>query len=247
MAKWENWLVLVRTWVNGARRIGKSVLWSEEMRRIIIVLLIVCLCASTLNAALVTYERITSNSEVDISGQLTLHVSSNGNVYDDVLGVTVNKVKFKFTNNAGGIDSAISEIYFYDGSLLNMYSIDDSFPGVDFEDLGESTNPAELPGYNPDYSLLAVLSATEAENPGSKKGVNVGQWIDIGYTLLPGKTFQDLLNDMATGEVVVGVHVKSIEQSGGGSAQSDSFITVPEPATICLLGIGGLLLRRRRG
>ena len=35
-------------------------------------------------------------------------------------------------------------------------------------------------------------------------------------------------------------------QSGGDTVSSGSIIATPEPATICLLGLGGLLLRRRR-
>ncbi|MBW8035772.1 MAG: PEP-CTERM sorting domain-containing protein [Planctomycetes bacterium] len=219
------------------------------MKRIAIVLFIVGLCASNLYAALCSFDRIEGNEGVDISDQLKVNVSSNGQMLDSILGEMVDKVTFKFTNKTGGVDSSITEIYFYDGSLLNMYSIDDSHPNVYFEDLGASTNPGELPGYQPNYELLSVLSATEAENPESKKGVKTGEWIEIGYTLLPGKTFQDLLDDMETREVVIGIHVKSIDQPGGG-AESDSFILntviVPEPATIGILALGSLLVIRKR-
>lgn len=205
----------------------------------------VCLFVSSLYATMVpiSFERITGNSSVDIAGQLMLNVSENSPVYDSVLGQYVNKVTFKFINN-GPVASSISEIYFYDGVLLNMYSIDDSCPGVYFEDLGESTSPALLPGYNPDNGLVVVLSATEAENPDSQKGVNATEWVKVGYTLKPGKTIDNLLADMAAGEVVIGVHVKAI---GGGGA-SDSFITTPEPATLAMLGIGAiaLFIKRRR-
>jgi len=209
----------------------------------------VFLCTFNLNAAVCSFVRITDdNGLLDISDQLKVIISSNGQVYDDVYEQNVNKVTFKFQNLEDGIGSSISEIYFYDGSLLNMCSIDDSYDGVDFEQIGETVSPGHLPGYtpdnNPNFSLVSLLSATEAENPSPKKGVNPGQWIKIGFTLLPGKTFQDLLDEMEAQRVVVGIHVQSIDS---GTDQSDSFIaTIPEPATLAMLAAGGLALIRKR-
>ncbi|MHC4552039.1 MAG: PEP-CTERM sorting domain-containing protein [Planctomycetota bacterium] len=218
------------------------------MKRISVGVIVLSLFTANLYGALgdFSFDRVTASSSVDISGQLKLNVSSGGQEWDETYKQNVNKVTFKFSNIAGGIDAVISEIYFYDGVLLNMYSIDDSYPGVNFEGIGMDTNPSALSGYKPSSTLVGVLGATEAVNPEPLNGVKVGGWIKIGYTLLPDKTFQDLLDDMASGEVVVGVHVKSIEQPEGNSP-SDSFIsTVPEPATLSILGLGSVLLLRRR-
>lgn len=189
-------------------------------------------CTASLHAGWYSFDRITANSTVDIAGQLSVDIYEKGQ-----------NVAFEFVNN-GPVASSISEIYFYDGALLDMYSIDDSCSGVDFEDLGANTNPSSLPGYNPDPALLVVLSATEATNPEPAYGIKPGDWLTVVYTLQTGKTYQDLVANLANGEVVVGIHVKSIEQSGGGTA-SDSFIT-PEPTTMALMALGGLLLRKRK-
>jgi len=183
-----------------------------------------------------TFNRVTANCDLNVAGQLFVDVTAVGE-----------DVEFKF-RNSGPVLSSISEIYFYDGVLLDMYSIDDSSSGVNFENLGDNTNPKTLPGYtNP--SLLEVLSATEAETPEPANGIKPNEWLSIGYTLQ--SDYQALLDNLANGQVVIGIHVKSINCEPTdplADAESDSFINnhIPEPATICLLGLGGLLLRRKR-
>ena len=199
------------------------------MKKIVLILTIGVLCSTSVRAGLCSFDRVTNNSVVNIEGQLSVDVYSVG---DDVA--------FKFYNN-GPVASSISEIYFYDGVLLDMSSVDDTCEGVDYEDIGNKTSPKTLSGYDPDPALLEVFSAIEAESPEPAYGIKPGDWLTITYTLQLGKTYQDLVADLASGEVVVGIHVKSI----GAGATSDSFIT-PEPATMALLALGGLLVRRKK-
>ena len=191
------------------------------------------------SATVITFNRITSNSDINIESQLFIDVIVNGS-----------GVKFKF-RNAGTVLSSISEIYFYDGVLLDMWSIEDSCQGVNFEDLGQNTSPNKLPGYSPDKNVLVVLSATEAEGPEPANGVKPNDWLSIGYTFKNGKNFQNLLDDLASGEVVIGIHVKAIDcavTDPDASTMSDSFVSnpLPEPMTMALLALGGLMLRRKK-
>ncbi|NUN98546.1 MAG: PEP-CTERM sorting domain-containing protein, partial [Candidatus Omnitrophica bacterium] len=74
-----------------------------------------------------------------------------------------------------------------------------------------------------------------------------GEWLGVGFNLLSGKTFADVLADIADGDLRIGIHVQGFRNGG-----SESFVNngvVPEPATVGLLAAGLLSLaagRRRR-
>jgi hypothetical protein len=180
------------------------------------------------------FQNITNNNagDADIGeAQLFMDVSDSGS---DVL--------FTF-RNVGPEASNISEIYFDDGSLLGISMILDSPPSVDF-DLGAS--PPNLPGggsISPPFQTTAGFSAS-AENPAPARGVGPGESVGIKFSLINGKVYQDVIDELLATTVRVGIHVTSFESGG-----SEAFINAPEPTTAALLGLGGLLLvalKRRR-
>jgi hypothetical protein len=191
-----------------------------------------------INAQAIPYEfeRITSNNLENVAAQLSVEVTSfNGN-----------QVQFLFANS-GPVASSITTIYFDDDSLLSNPQIQDTPPLVDFD---TSATPADLPGGDsivPAFVANAALS-TQRVNPPPDTGVNPGETVTIIFDLLAGNVFQNVLEDLDTGDLRIGLHVQSIGQSGG----SDSFVNVgnkvPEPGTLILLGAGllGLWVIRRR-
>lgn len=204
-----------------------------------------CLCVSNLYAILapVTYsfQHVTANHPGDAAigeFQLSMEVSP-----------TANGVQFTFHND-GPDPSVITQIYFYDGLLLDLSSIDNTCDGVTL--IEEEGNLGHLPGFEPDEEVLIVYGAADRLTQGGiSNGVDAGQpgeWVTIHWTLQEGGDFETLLDLMAQQEVVIGVHVQAFNSGG-----SESFINnlhynlVPEPVTLLLLGFGSLtlLLKRR--
>ena len=74
-------------------------------------------------------------------------------------------------------------------------------------------------------------------------GVNPGESLGILFDLQPGSAFGDVLAQLVSGELRIGIHVQGFASGG-----SESMVNVPEPGTGVLLGLGlvFMLAPRRR-
>jgi len=178
------------------------------------------------------FYNITNNNPTDASiGEAQLFV--------DVSDEFANQVLFTF-RNTGPYASSISEIYFDDGSLLGIADIINDSPYVVFV---QDASPPELPGanlINPPFETTAGFLA-ESVPPPVHRGVGPGEKVGILFDLLPAATYQDVINQLYGGSLRIGGHVIGFECGG-----SESFVNVPEPATIVLFGLGGLVFLRKR-
>jgi hypothetical protein len=173
------------------------------------------------------FECVTQNRAGDCAigeSQLSLSLADAGS------GV----VRFEVAN-AGPERSVVSEIYFDDGALLGSLTVL-SAPGVDFE-IG--ARPPNLPGWrslDPVFRASVGLSSQSRPSPVAN-GIGVGEFLAIEFTLQGGQGFQDLIDQLASGELRVGLHVIAFDSQG-----SESFVNVPvpEPASGALLA-GGLV------
>ncbi len=178
------------------------------------------------------------------------------------------RVGFKFDNNSI-ISSSITDIYFDacpdTGSSL-LFSNVSIFEGqgVDFS---KSANPATLPGgaeLTPPFDKYPEYSA-DSDSPVSHNGINPNEWLKLVFTLNYNRTIDDVIAEIAAGDsttdknLQVGIHIQSLpkdihygwcccpppDYSDSASAINCTQPT-PEPATICLLGLGALSLVIRK-
>ncbi len=162
-----------------------------------------------------------------------------------VTELSPNSVEFLF-KNAGPEPSSIAQIYF-ENSVLDAITQIVNQTGVNFE-LGAS--PGNLPGANnasPAFQVTPGFAASAAK-PAPINGVNPYEQVGIICSLKSGAAWQDVVDDIATGDLRIGMHTTSI----GATSGSEGFINnpggndVPEPATLALLAAGFMGVRRTR-
>ena len=173
--------------------------------------------------------------------------TSNGLYYDDPgldfsMDVTngVNIADFTFYNEST-IDCSLARIYFDDGTLLGITNIIGS-DGAEFSEI--YPGPGNLPSGNlldPKFVADREFSIGGEAAPKQKGLDNPDEWLKVTFDLINGGTLGDVIDELNTGVLRVGVHVIAFPDG-----TSESALAVPEPATICLLGLGALALIRKR-
>jgi hypothetical protein len=143
------------------------------------------------------------------------------------------QVLFVF-HNAGPIDSTITQIYFYDGTLSGLASIYQP-AGVSF---ARDFTPGHLPGLPPHPTASFDV---DASNPAPQNGVNPGEKVGILFDLLDGVDYDDVLAAIGSQDLLIGMHVQSISTGSWSEGMiAVPGVVVPEPASI--LGLGTILL-----
>jgi hypothetical protein len=208
------------------------------------------------HATTLSFENITNNNNVDLTGQLSVDVNS--------IGTT--GVEFTFYNNVG-LDSSLTDIYFDLGSNLIFSDISitndsDGLASIDDVYFKEGAKTPVLPGAN--GNPLNFTSDYDAGAKNVKKGLDQGgEWITflatLGTDVTSGNTFTyaDFMAGLFDGTYRIGVKLQSIEDAcptgvDDCANDSDSYVNVvPVPAAgilfaSALFGLGVIGRRKKK-
>jgi hypothetical protein len=202
-------------------------------RSMLTALIIAVLAVSSAHAVIYDFEVFTENGA---------HSFELDGLYVDVTN-GVGTVDFTFFNDSS-VQSSVTGMFFDDGTLLGVESVTNSPTYTNFV---VARTPGEFPsGQDLEPPFVADREFNiGAGPPVPERGINEGntstEWVIVTFGLINGGTLEDVLAELNSGVLRIGLHIIALPDG-----TSESAILVPEPATVGLLGIGGLLLLRRR-
>jgi hypothetical protein len=146
-------------------------------------------------------------------------------------------VRFEFYN-ISTVTSSVVGVYFEAG-LLNSIVAFEFGDGTLF---AENARPSRLPGGYSLHPLFATAHSARAVAPRYHNGIGPGEQLTVVFDLVGNASFNDLLAQVDSGDLMIGLHVIGLPDGSSLSAVN----SIPEPSTVLLLGLGSVVLFRKR-
>ena len=213
---------------------GKDVMKKKTWLASLVACFVAGVLASSARADIYPFEIFTDNGNHE-NYDLYVEVTDGG------LVDSVSLVNFTFYNDSE-LYSSIARIYFDNGALEEMVEIING-PGTGFSQFAAPHNIPAARQLDPVFETTDGFSfVSDPARP--HNGVDhIGEWVTVAFSIAEGSTFENVISQLNNSTLRVGIHIIGLGPEDG----SESAVTVPEPATVCLLGFGTLgLLRRRR-
>jgi hypothetical protein len=221
-----------RTCINEGKEIMKKKTWLASL----VVCFVAGVLASSARADIYPFEIFTDNgNHEDYDLDLYVEVTDGGMVD------AVSLVDFTFYNDSE-LYSSIARIYFDDGIILEAMVEIINGPGTEFSPLAVPSNIPTASWLDPAFETTDGFSLiSDPARP--HNGVDyIGEWVTVTFSIAEGSTLEDVISQLNDSILRVGIHIIGLGPEDG----SESAVTVPEPATVFLLGLGGLALLRKR-
>ena len=218
---------------------------------------VVMLSSGALAGTVFSFTNITGTSATNAAaGEAQLFVEVGAMTLGSQDGVL-----FRFFNT-GPAASSIADVYFDGGgSLLSLHALIDAddnssllpnVAGVDFTQRAlANVSPPNLPGHNnvsPPFQAIDVFSA-DSDSPVQPNGVNPGEELGVFFTLQTTQNLTDILGELDTGALRIGLHVQGFGDGGSESFVNNGsmpVIPLPTPLAMGLAGLGCVAGMRRR-
>ena len=225
-----------------------------------LILILLIFLSAEARAELFGFYALTHTSGVEdiLADQLVVNVIDGGD-----------SVYFTFYNNydptvpgaisTSPIDSVLTDVYFEDGALFAKDGDGKVIGGV-LETAGASFSGPASPGSLPEgliKDLSAFFSADSDPQNVITNGVSnypsVVEYVKIGLELLSEANFQGVLDALANGTMVIGLHVQGINGedsdwfvNGPGGFGGSSVVPLPGAVLLGMLGlsVAGIKLRK---